>query len=171
MTNNILIYNSSCLLCKNIAVIINRISGDKIGIHSVNYTKIQKLIKDYYGEFKHTFYLINNKVKTLAISVNGKPLFITEKTNNQNISGLNDVACEGCVDPFFGPWVDYECEAYVEFNWNQFAQCCGSCILVCITGDPFLCLICASAWCMFCYITSCIRFETICCQCPDYGVS
>jgi hypothetical protein len=75
------------------------------------------------------------------------------------------------VDPFFGPWVDYECENCLEYNLICLGTCCAWCGLTCLSGNLFLCISCVSAFCGFlCFLQCCSRWGTTCCGCPESGV-
>jgi hypothetical protein len=65
--NHLLIFDSSCYFCKNLAINISRISKNMIKMRSLSCTGIRRLIQAYYGEFKHTYYLIRKNEKNIVI--------------------------------------------------------------------------------------------------------
>ena len=136
--------------------------------HIVVHYKLSQPIENYISESFSLKYT-NDAIKINTISVNGKVVAdLTAKQYTTNSSG-----CVGCVDPIFGPWVDYECQICTNIDWMCVFGCCNACSWCSILPPPssLACVItCLATWCPICRDLCCTHWESGCCGCPESGV-
>ncbi len=129
--------------------------------------KLSQPIENYISESFSLKYT-NDVIEINTISVNGK--VVANLTANEHI---NSTGCVGCVDPFFGPWVDYECQNCTNLDWLCVFGCCNACSWCSFLPPPssIACaLACIAAWCPICTALCCTQWEPACCGCPESGV-